>query len=293
MAGRLVLTASAGVADDAVARAVSALEGAAGASSAPLRLGTDAVEIAFEGDLATVRDAARAALDGAPLDVNATARRDGAPALLIADMDSTIIAVECIDEIADLAGVGAEVSDVTERAMRGEVDFEGALRARVALLKGAPEGLLARAYEERVRLNPGAEALVASFGAAGADTALISGGFTYFTTRVAAAAGFATHQANRLVISGGVLTGEVEAPILGREAKLEALDRLVAARGAPREAAVAVGDGANDLAMLRAAGLGVAYRAKPAVRAEADAALDWSDLTAVAHLAGIAVAKIS
>ena len=203
-------------------------------------------------------------------------------------MDSTIIGVECIDELADFAGVKPQVAAITEAAMRGELDFEGALLARVALLKGLPEAVLPRCYDERVRLNPGARTLVRTMAGLCAATALVSGGFGFFTERVAAEAGFARHQANRLVVAGGRLTGEVARPILGREAKLQALDALAAEAGVGREAVLAVGDGANDIDMVRAAGLGVAYRAKPALASAAAARIVHSDLTALLALQGIA-----
>ncbi|MEL6978930.1 MAG: phosphoserine phosphatase SerB [Pseudomonadota bacterium] len=221
------------------------------------------------------------------VDVNLLTAAQASPKrLLIADMDSTMITVECIDEIANVVGVGPRVAEITEAAMRGELDFEGALKARVALLAGAPEAVLNTVWEERVRLSPGAATAVRSMGAAGARAALVSGGFTYFTERVAAACGFHQHQANTLLSENGRLTGAPGEPILGREAKLEALERVTAEGGFGPEDALAVGDGANDLAMIRRAGLGVAYRAKPVVAAEADARLDHSDLTALLYLQG-------
>ena len=235
------------------------------------------------------RAAARAAAGEAALDVNLVTRR-GPPRLLICDMDSTVITVECIDEIAALAGVGPAVAAVTERAMRGELDFEQALAERVATLAGLDESALERVWTERVRLSPGAAAMTAAFRAAGAETALVSGGFTFFTERVAAAAGFDSHRANRLEIAGGRLTGRALPPILGRAAKRARLEELAAAGGYAPEAAVAVGDGANDLDMAAAAGLSVAWRAKPALAEAADARLDHSDLSAVAVLAGLAPA---
>lgn len=281
----VVLSAAAGVDDSLAAAAADALIRAGARPEAPHRLARTAVEIALPGTPAGIDP--RDLLGGAPADINlvpAAARRKR---VLLADMDSTIIGVECIDELADFAGLKAEVAAVTEAAMRGELDFEAALIARVKLLQGLPETALDRAYEERVRLNPGAEVLVRTMREAGAQTALVSGGFTYFTERVAEAAGFAEHRANRLEISEGVLTGAVARPILGREAKRQALADLCAQAGVPEMAAVAVGDGANDLDMVRAAGLGVAYRAKPALAVEADARLDHSDLTAILALQGI------
>lgn len=206
--------------------------------------------------------------------------------LLISDMDSTIIGQECLDELADFAGLKAEVSEITERAMRGELDFEGALTTRVAMLKGLSLGALQSAYDERITLNPGARTLVRTMKANGAQTVLVSGGFTFFTERVAAAAGFATHRGNTLIDDGTVLTGEVGRPILGREAKLAALDECAAAAGLTREDAVALGDGANDLAMIKAAGLGIAYKAKPIVAVEAHAAINYTDLRAALFFQG-------
>lgn len=206
--------------------------------------------------------------------------------LLIADMDSTIINVECIDELADFAGVKAQVSEITERAMRGELDFEGALKARVAMLKGLPLADLQRAYDERVRLNPGARTLVRTMTAHHAKAFLVSGGFDFFTRRVAAAAGFDANRANTLVEAGDVLAGTVGEPILGKAAKLAALNEEAARLGIPLAATLAVGDGANDLAMIEASGLGVAYRAKPIVAAQADAKVDHADLTALLYFQG-------
>lgn len=206
--------------------------------------------------------------------------------LLIADMDSTIINVECLDELADFAGLKAEISAITERAMRGELQFEGALRERVGMLKGLAVGALQQAYDERVRLNPGARTLVRTMAANGARCALVSGGFTFFTSRVAEAAGFHLNRANTLIDADGKLTGEVGDPILGKEAKLAALEEQAAELGIPLSATLAVGDGANDLAMIEASGLGVAYRAKPIVAAQAHAKVDHADLTALLYFQG-------
>lgn len=281
----LVLTAAAGVADDAAAR-VAAEMGAAGLRpDAPRRLAGSAVEIAFSGE-GDPRPFA-----GGGIDANVVPAEGRLKRLLIADMDSTIIGVECIDELADFAGVKPQVSAITEAAMRGELDFEGALRARVALLEGLPETVLEDCYAERVKLNPGARILARTMAGLGADTALVSGGFEFFTARVAAAAGFGRHRANRLLAAEGRLTGRVADPILGRAAKLEALRAIAAAGGYGPEAALAVGDGANDLDMVVAAGLGVAYHAKPALKVAAGAALDWSDLTALLALQGVPEAE--
>lgn len=206
--------------------------------------------------------------------------------LLIADMDSTIINVECLDELADFAGVKAQVSEITERAMRGELAFEGALRERVGMLKGLSVDALQSCYDERVQLNPGARTLVTTMAKHGARCALVSGGFTFFTSRVAEAAGFHLNRANTLIEQGGALTGEVGDPILGKEAKLAALREETAALGLTPADALAVGDGANDLAMIEAAGLGIAYRAKPIVAAQADAKVDHTDLTTLLYFQG-------
>ncbi len=206
--------------------------------------------------------------------------------LLIADMDSTIIGCECLDELADFAGVKTDVAAITEQAMRGEIGFEGALRARVGMLRGLPLSALQRCYDERVHMNPGANTLVGTMSANSARCVLVSGGFRFFTRRVAEAAGFHAERANTLKDDGAALTGEVCEPILGREAKLQALEQEMATMGAPLEAALAVGDGANDLMMIRAAGLGVAYRAKAIVAEQAAARVDHADLTALLYFQG-------
>ncbi len=271
----MVLTSAQGVSDEQVAAALMGLD-----SRAPRRLSDCAVEVALRGAPQTV------ALAG--VDVNFVPAANRTKKLLIADMDSTIIPVECIDELADFAGVKSQISEITETAMRGEMGFEESLEARVALLEGLEEAALERAYAERISLNPGARDMVQMMNAQGAYTALVSGGFTYFTEKVAADAGFQHHRANTLNMANGVLTGTVGKPILGREAKLAAMDELCLARTITRADVIAVGDGANDLAMIEAAGLGVAYRAKPALKEKADAVLDYSDLTALLALQGIA-----
>jgi phosphoserine phosphatase len=286
MGGRvLVLTAAAGVDDAAGAAARAALRAAGVDAGLPRRLAASALELGLAGALPEGFDARQ--LVGSELDANVLPAEGREKRVLLADMDSTIIGIECVDELADFAGVKAEVAAITDAAMRGELDFEAALTARVALLKGLPESDLAACHAERVRLNPGARVLVATMNGRGAVTALVSGGFTYFTERVAAAAGFRSHRANRLVLADGRLTGEVARPILGRAAKRAALDALCAEAGVGLEAALAVGDGANDIEMVRAAGLGVAYHAKPALAEVADARLDRSDLTALLALQGI------
>jgi phosphoserine phosphatase len=249
-------------------------------------LGPNAVDVTFEGDAAAVRAQVIAAIGDKPIDFAVQPAENRRKRLLIADMDSTIINVECLDELADFAGVKAQVSEITERAMRGELAFEGALRERVGMLKGLSTSALQTCFDERVRLNPGAETLVRTMAAHGARCALVSGGFTFFTSRVADAAGFHLNRANTLIELDAALTGEVGDPILGKEAKLAALNEETAALGLTPADALAVGDGANDLAMIEAAGLGVAYRAKPIVAAQADAKVDHADLTALLYFQG-------
>jgi phosphoserine phosphatase len=213
-------------------------------------------------------------------------------ALLLADMDSTMIAQECIDELADFAGLRDRVAGITDRAMRGEIAFEPALRERVALLRGLPVSTLARVLAERITPTPGGAALVRTMRANGGYCALVSGGFTLFTGPVAAEVGFDEHRSNLLHVADGILTGTVAEPILGRDAKRRRLVELRAERGLPGSAVLAVGDGANDLAMLGEAGLGVAFHAKPAVAAAAHARIDHADLEALLHIQGYARADI-
>jgi phosphoserine phosphatase len=252
----------------------------------------EACELAFEAPDAVsalaIRDQVASRLRGAPVDVcvvPAEGRRKG---LLVADMDSTIIQQECIDEMADVLGLKPRIAAITERAMRGELPFEEALTERLALLAGLAEADLQRVVDERITLMPGARTLIATMRASGAFTALVSGGFGFFTSRVAAAVGFDVDRANALEVVDGRLTGRVVGPILGREAKLAALEQYRAARGLAAAATMAVGDGANDLAMIKAAGLGVAYRAKPVVAAEAHAGITHGNLTALLYLQGYA-----
>jgi len=245
-------------------------------------LGEAAVDLVFEGSQAE----AEAAIAGLPVDFALQAAEGRCKALFLADMDSTIISCECLDELADFAGLKDEISAITERAMRGEIAFEGALRERVGKLAGLSTNALQQAYDERVRLNPGAATLVQTMRANGTRCVLVSGGFTFFTSRVADLAGFHANRANTLTIEGDALTGTVGEPILGKEAKLAALREEAAALGIPLTATMAVGDGANDLAMLGEAGLGVAYRAKPVVAAHAHAKVDHADLTALLYFQG-------
>lgn len=206
--------------------------------------------------------------------------------LLVADMDSTLIGQECIDELAAALGLGGHVAGITERAMRGEIAFEPALRERVALLKGLSLDKIEAVYATRITMTPGARALAQTMRRNGAATAVVSGGFTFFTARVAAELGFESHFANQLVIEDDRLAGRVEEPILGREAKQQMLLSLAYANGLALEETCAIGDGANDLAMIKVAGLGVAYHAKPAVAAAADARIDHGDLTTLLYFQG-------
>ena len=209
-------------------------------------------------------------------------------AVLLADMDSTMIQQECIDELADVAGVGERVAAITARAMNGELDFHEALLARVALLAGLPETAIDEVLDSRITLMPGGRQLVATMHAQGAYAALVSGGFTAFTDPVATALGFDEHRANTLLAEDGVLTGHVTLPVLGREAKIEALQEITAARGLTPADVIAVGDGANDLGMLQLAGMGVALHAKPVVAAQVDLRINHGDLTALLYLQGYA-----
>lgn len=206
--------------------------------------------------------------------------------LLIADMDSTMIRQECIDELAEEAGVGAYVANITARAMNGELDFADALRERVGLLKDLPQSVIASVIRDRITLMPGGRELLATMRANGAYTALVSGGFTAFTTAIAAELGFDENRANTLLVADGKLTGQVADPILGKEAKVEALEQITARLGLTPQDAIAVGDGANDLPMLHCAGTGVALHAKPKVQAEARIRVNHGDLTALLYLQG-------
>jgi len=232
-----------------------------------------------------------AALERAPIDAIATKARGRRKGLLVADMDSTIVTTETLDEIAAYAGLKEEVAAITRRSMAGELDFAQALRERVAMLKGLKLEALGRTWE-RVEFSSGARELVATMRAHNATTALVSGGFTYFTARVAEALGFDTHRANVLLDDGTALTGEVGEPILDREAKLATLRELAAARNLKIAGTLAVGDGANDLAMIGAAGLGVAYRAKPVVVREAKAAIVHGSLRALLFAQGYRLEQI-
>ena len=220
------------------------------------------------------------------IDVNLLPAEGRRKRLLLADMDSTMIGQECIDELADLAGVGEEVAAITAKAMRGDLGFEGALEARLQLLEGLPEAAIAEVIASRLTLTPGGGTLVATMKAHGARCVLVSGGFTAFTAWVAERLGFDDHRANVLEISGGRLTGAARKPYLGREAKIATLEEEVAALGLAEADALAVGDGANDLGMIGRAGLGVALHAKPVVAEQADARVNHGDLSALLYLQG-------
>jgi phosphoserine phosphatase len=245
-----------------------------------------ACDILFSADPMTARDALEGLVSGADLVVQGEAGRR--KRLLVADMDSTMITVECIDELADYAGRKAEVAEVTERAMRGEIDFAAALRERVALLKGLEEAVLDRCHDERVRITPGARALVRTMRREGAYCLLVSGGFSAFADRVAGAIGFDGAVSNALVVEGGRLSGAVGEPVVGAEAKLQALIDTARTRDVELGESLAIGDGANDIPMLKAAGLGIAYHAKPKVAAAAGARIEHGDLSALLFAQGYA-----
>ena len=237
-------------------------------------------------DAAVTAAALARAVASAPVDIAVQDEATRRKKILLADMDSTMIDQECIDELADEIGVKEHVAAITARSMNGEIAFEPALRERVALLKGLDAAVVDRIVENRLTLASGGRALVTTMKAHGAWTALVSGGFDVFTSRIAAKLGFDENRANRLIEAGGRLTGEVAEPILGRAAKAEALLDISARLGLAPQDAIAVGDGANDLDMIRLAGSGVALHAKPAVAAEAKLRIDHGDLTALLYLQG-------
>ncbi|UGY04704.1 phosphoserine phosphatase SerB [Bradyrhizobium quebecense] len=251
-----------------------------------------AVDIPFErqdasrDDIKAIEERLRQAHGDLPIDIVVQPRIGRRKKLFLADMDSTMIGQECIDELADFAGLKAHVAAITERAMRGEIEFESALRERVALLKGLPVGVVDEVLEKRITPTPGGRALVMTMRAHGAYTCLISGGFTLFTKVVAEKIGFQENRANQLQVADGKLTGEVVEPILGRATKLATLVELTESFDLDDMDTLVAGDGANDLGMIQAAGLGVAYHAKPAVAAAAAARIDHGDLTALLYAQG-------
>ena len=228
----------------------------------------------------------REAIDDLPVDIVVQPHIGRRKKLFLADMDSTMIGQECIDELADFAGLKEHVAKITERAMRGEIEFEPALRERVALLKGLPVGIVAETIDKRITLTPGGRELVNTMRKHGAYTCLVSGGFTLFTNAIAAKIGFQENRANELIVENGKFSGKVVEPILGKEAKLDTLRELQKRLGLAPEETMAIGDGANDIPMIEAAGLGVAYHGKPAVAHAAAARIDHGDLTALLYAQG-------
>jgi phosphoserine phosphatase len=245
-----------------------------------------AADIVFDGAAEGAAERVREALGDHPVDCIVQPLEGRRKRLLLADMDSTLIGQECIDELADFAGVRDYVAAITERAMRGEIEFESALRERVSLLKGQPAAIIDTVLAQRITLTPGARALVQTMRRDGAYAALVSGGFTQFTSRIAERLGFHENRANVLLIAGEAFSGLVAEPILGRNAKLSALKEIAGRLGLAASETMAVGDGANDLAMLGAAGLGIAFHAKPAVAAAAHARVDHGDLSALLYAQG-------
>jgi phosphoserine phosphatase len=274
--------------DTAVERARASLPGAGIPTWLDSRTAADIPFTAVAGiDQRRVADEVRDALAGRPIDVVVQAEARRRKRLFLADMDSTMIGQECIDELAAHAGFRAQVAAITERAMRGEIVFEPALRERVALLKGLPASVVDEVIATRIVPTPGGRALVATMRANGAYTCMVSGGFTLFTGAIAAMIGFDEHRANTLLVNAaGRLSGLVAEPIMGREAKLDTLNELRQRLRLPPEQTLAIGDGANDIPMIEAAGLGVAYHAKPAVAQAAAARIDHGDLTALLYAQG-------
>lgn len=269
-----------------LARAADALPHAAAAEWLDAGGAADIPFTRPDADLKAVADRVRDSLYGAPVDVIVQPLAHRRKRLFLADMDSTMIGQECIDELADFVGLKQQVSEITERAMRGETAFEPALRERVALLKGLPLAVIDEIIEKRITFTPGGRALVRTIRANRGYCCLVSGGFTLFTGKVGGAIGFDEHRSNILETDGEKLAGRVREPILGKEAKRATLIELRGKFNLSPEQTMAVGDGANDLAMLGEAGLGVAYRAKPAVAAAAHARIEHSDLTALLYAQG-------
>ena len=249
-------------------------------------LSADAVEYALDTDAPDLVADLRAYAQDLPFDVNLLAAEGRRKQLLVADLESTIIEQECLDELAIYIGKENEIVDITTRAMRGELDFEPALRARVAMLKGMPESDLQKLYDEKITLMPGAATLLATMRAHGAICGMVSGGFSFFASRISQRIGFHRFRCNDLVITNGILDGTVVEPILGRAAKADIMHEWCAELDFDASQALTVGDGSNDLAMLAAAGMGVAFRAKPAVAAAATITIDHGDLTALLYLQG-------
>ena len=271
-----------------IADAIRAELTAAGADCAPVDwLSGHACDIAF-GSLERARAQKTLVASGQLdwIDYCLQPATDRRKKLFLADMDSTIITIECIDELADFAGFREEVSAITERAMNGELDFNEAFRARVAMLKGLREEVLQQVFDERVRLTPGARTLVQTMRGNGVYTALVSGGFTFFTSRVRDVVGFHMDMSNQLLFDNGALTGVAAEPILNSSAKLNTLEALRHEKSLKREETLAIGDGANDIPMIEAAGLGVAYHAKAKAATAADATIRFGDLTTLLYYQG-------
>ena len=280
---RLVMTLIAGAGGaEALSGIAAAIAGAIGAAGPDWLAPGAACDLVFDGDAASADKAARTRIGPAPIDCLVQPLAGRRKQVLVADMESTVIENEMLDELADFVGLRAQVAEITRRAMNGELDFTAALAERVALLKGLPVSVLDEAYG-RVRVIPGAAALVATMRAAGADTALVSGGFGVFAERVAARLGFGRVVCNHLDLAGGHIAGTVAAPLVTAETKRQTLLDIAAARGISLAETLAVGDGANDLPMLLAAGLGIAFRAKPSVAAAARWRVEHADLTALLY----------
>jgi len=275
------LIAAGKLTDEVVREAIDRLDATGHDVGAPHWLDVgDAADIVFQGSLVSARKEL-ALMDHGALDVVVQPQGDRTKKLIVADMDSTMITVECIDELADYAGIKDEVAAITQRAMRGEIDFRGALIERVALLGGLPEGMLIECRYERVKLTRGARTLVQTMRAHGAHSVLVTGGFTAFAGPVGEAIGFDKVVANELLIEGGKLTGQVGEPIVDSSAKLETLKAEAARHGLPLADTLAVGDGANDIPMITSAGLGIAYHPHAAAAEAADAVIRHHDLTAL------------
>jgi phosphoserine phosphatase len=274
---------------DAVSTAVETAHAALPGAGPPQRLGPGAADIPFTAETAVDQRSLAERLRGTTSGIDtvvqpAAARRKK---LFLADMDSTMIRQECIDELADYVGLKAHVAAITERAMRGDIAFERALRERVALLEGLPISVIEEVLRDRIRLTPGGKTLVATMRANGAVTCMVSGGFTLFTDRIAAMIGFDKSRANRLtLVDGHKLAGKVADPVFGRDGKRAALIELRQDLGLAKNDTMAIGDGANDLDMILEAGLGVAYHAKPKIAATAPARIDHGDLTALLYVQG-------
>jgi phosphoserine phosphatase len=278
----LTLAAAPGALEPAL---VAAVRDAVGGTAPDWLAEREAADIAFDGDRGMALGAARVVIGAAPVDAIAQPTEGRRKRLLVADMDATIVTTETLDELAAYAGLKDRIAAITARAMAGELDFKAALRERVAMLEGLPVSALEETWAA-TRMMPGAAELVGTMRAHGAVTCLASGGFTFFTGRVRDALGFQHHVSNTLEIAGGRLTGRVAEPIFDRDGKLATLTRLAQENGLPLGATMAVGDGANDLEMIRAAGLGVAFRAKPVVAAAAGARVDHADLRALLYAQG-------